>query len=185
MAKAIRVALALSLLPFAAFAGDATVSWGEVTQRTDGSPVTITDYRVYFTPDTAPTKADSFVTVQGLSYRFDGLAPATWYFAATALDSAGLESALSVVVNKTITAVDVLPLPPDPVTVEAQFAYIINQANGRLTLVPAGTVPAGVPCDASQAIRDSNGITAFLVPESAVVWSGTVQRSVVFSPCGN
>jgi hypothetical protein len=190
MARANRIALALILLPFAAFAGDATVSWGEVTQRVDGTPVTISTYRVYFNPDAAPTKADGFVTVtDALTYRFDGLAPATWYFAATALDDDGLESALSAVVSKSIEASpDPLPpVPPDPVIVPGgtQFAYIINQAGGTLALVPVGTVAAGTVCDASQAVRDSNGLTAFRIPDSAVTWSGNVRRSLVFSPCGN
>lgn len=178
----------MALLPTLAAAGDATVSWGAVTQRVDGTPVTISTYRVYFNPNAAPTKADGFVTVtDALTYRFDGLAPAEWYFAATALDSDGLESALSAVVSKVIEA-SPEPLPPaDPAIVPdgEQFAYIINQAGGRLALVPVGVVANGTVCDASQAVRDSNGLTAFRVPESAVTWSGTVRRALVFSPCGN
>ena len=187
MARANRIALALILLPLAALASETTVEWGAVTEREDGTPVEISDYRVYY--GTA-LPVNEFRAVEGATrYVFEPLPAGTWYFNVTALDGAGLESARSVTGSKTIIAVDnpLPPIPPDPVIVQddAQFAYIINQAEGRLALVPVGTVAAGTVCDASQAIRDSNGLTAFRVPASAVTWSGTVRRGLVFSPCGN
>lgn len=186
----IAVALVLFALAAPAVAGTARVYWEPSTQRVDGTPVTISVYNVYY--GTEPGQFPQFVTVTegALEYLFEQLAPGAWYFAVTAVDDDGLESGLSAVVSKTIEAVpDPLPpVPPGGVTVPGgavQYAYVINQAEGRIALVPVGTVPAGTPCDASQAIRDANGVTAFLVPESAVVWSGSVRRSVVFSPCGN
>lgn len=186
--------LALALLPFSAMAGEALVSWGAPTERTDGTPLPAAElagYTVYWGPTSRGYTGEAVVDGGGtLSYRVIELPPGTWYFAVIARTTDGLQSTYSAEVSKTIEAVhDPLPpMPPDPVIIpagETQFAYIINQAEGRLTLVPAGTVAAGTVCDASQAIRDSNGLTMFRIPDSAVAWSGTVRRSLVFSPCGN
>ena len=176
------------LLPSLAAAGTATVSWQEVTQRTDGTPVTISTYRIYFSPDAAPTKAGEFVTVtDALTYRFDGLPPATWYFAGTALDDDGLESALSAVVSKEITGTTTPPPEsPEGLTVQegALTAYTLVQSADRIVLVPVGTAPAGTPCEPT-VVRDANGVVGYLIPRASVEWSGSVRPQVVVAQCGN
>jgi hypothetical protein len=186
MATATRVATAVALLlPLTAFGGTATVSWGEVTQREDGTPVEISDYRVYY--GTEPVTKDSpFVHVQGgLSHQFVELSAATWYFAATALDSTGLESDLSASVSKTIQAVEPPPAAPDGLTVQdgALTAYTLVQSADRLVLVPVGTAPAGTPCE-NTVVRDANGVVGYLIPKGSVAYSGTVRPQVVVAQCG-
>jgi len=84
--------------------GSATLSWNPPTTYADGSPLTsISGYRIYFSRDS--TRLDQVVNVDpGLtSYRVENLEAGTWYFAVTARDDAGLESAKSSpLVSKTI-----------------------------------------------------------------------------------
>ena len=180
---------AIGCLFGAAHAGEARLSWSAPTQRVDGSALdNLAGYRALWgTTPRAYTEEQVINDPATLELQITGLAPGTWYFAVTAFDATGLESAYSAEVSKTIEA-SPNPLPPaDPAIVPAgtQFAYIINQAGGRLALVPVGTVANGTVCDASQAVRDANGLTAFRVPAGAVTWSGTVRRDLVFSQCGN
>ena len=175
------------LLPSLAAAGNATLSWQEVTQRTDGTPVTIDTYRIYFNTEAAPTKADSFVTVtNALSYQFDGLAPAEWFFAATALDANGLESDLSMTVSKEIEGTVPPPGSPDGLTVQenARTAYTLVQSADRIVLVPVGTAPAGTPCEPT-VVRDATDVVGYLIPRASVAWSGSVRPQVVVAQCGN
>jgi hypothetical protein len=188
MKRAILLSL-LSILCGIAHAGDARLSWSAPTQRVDGSALeNLAGYNVFW--GTAPRGYDFTATVEDpatLTYFIDGLAAGTWYFAVTAFDATGLESAYSAEVSKTIEQ-SLPPLPPaEPAIVPGgtQFAYIITQAGGRLVLTPVGTVAPGTQCDSSQAARDANGLTAFRIPEASVTWSGSVRRSLVFSPCGN
>lgn len=84
----------------------ALLSWTAPTTREDSSPLTLSEisgYRIYSgtNPDELTlliTYADSSVT----SHRDEGLSPATHYYAVTAYDTDGVESALSAVVSKTI-----------------------------------------------------------------------------------
>ena len=186
MARANRLAAALAaLLPFTALAGTATVSWQEVTERTDGTPVTISDYRIYY-----GTAADTMTAVQpvsGTSYRFEGLSAATWYFAATAVDDDGLESAWSAVVSKEITGTTVpAPGTPEGLTVQegALTAYTLVQSADRIVLVPVGTAPAGTPCEPT-VVRDANGVVGYLIPRASVEWSGSVRPQVVVAQCAD
>jgi hypothetical protein len=84
--------------------GNATVSWTPPTERADGSALTdLAGYKVYFGTD--PTRLGHVVNLSnaGLtSYMVENLEPATWYFAVTAYDKAGLESAKSNIASKTI-----------------------------------------------------------------------------------
>jgi len=84
--------------------GSATLSWIPPTSNTDGSPLlNLAAYRVYW--GTAAGSYPNTVTLNnpGLAtYVVEGLAPATWYFTVTAVNSAGVESSFSNVVSKTI-----------------------------------------------------------------------------------
>ncbi len=178
-------AVAVALLPFSTLAGTATLSWAPVTERTDGTPVTITEYRIYY--GTGPETLTAVQPVQGTSYTLEGLSEATWYFAATAVDDAGLESAKSTVVSKKIVGT-VVPPPGTPggltVQEDARTAYTLVQSADRLVLVPVGTVPAGTPCE-DTVVRDANGVVGYLVPRASVEWSGSVRPQVVVAPCSN
>jgi hypothetical protein len=84
--------------------GSATLSWTPPTQNADGSLLAnLGGYRIYW--GTAQGNFANSVTVNnpGLtSYVVDQLTPATWYFATTAVNSAGLESGRSNIVSKTV-----------------------------------------------------------------------------------
>ncbi|HEY9183125.1 MAG TPA: putative Ig domain-containing protein [Gammaproteobacteria bacterium] len=84
--------------------GSATLSWTPPTLNTDGSPLTnLSGYKVYW--GTALGTYPNSVTLNnpGLtSYVVDNLVPGTYYFVATALTSAGVESTFSSAASKTI-----------------------------------------------------------------------------------
>jgi hypothetical protein len=84
--------------------GSATLSWVPPTLRIDGTPLTnLAGYHIYY-----GTTAGSYTSVisvanPGLtSYVITSLPPGTYYFAATAYDSSGMESAYSTPASKTI-----------------------------------------------------------------------------------
>jgi hypothetical protein len=84
--------------------GSVTVSWSPPTQNTDGTPLTdLSGYRIRYGTNAAALTHTVSIDNAGMStYVVEGLAPATWYFAVTAVTSSGAESALSNVANKTI-----------------------------------------------------------------------------------
>ena len=73
------------------------LTWTPPAQYTDGTPLTdLAGYKVYW--GTTPGSYTNSVTLSnpGLSsYVVDQLTPATWYFALTAVNTAGVESDLS------------------------------------------------------------------------------------------
>lgn len=84
--------------------GSATLSWNPPTQKTDGSPLTnLAGYRVYWGTSQGNLANSVRIDNPGLaSYMIEQLTPATWYFATSAFDSSGMESALSNIASKTI-----------------------------------------------------------------------------------
>ncbi|MCU0977240.1 MAG: putative Ig domain-containing protein [Steroidobacteraceae bacterium] len=84
--------------------GTATLSWQPPTSRTDGSTLTnLAGYRIHY--GTSPGSYTQRITIGNAgitSAVIEGLAPGTWYFAATAYDTAGVESDYSNVGSKTI-----------------------------------------------------------------------------------
>ncbi len=84
--------------------GTATLSWQPPTSRTDGSTLTnLAGYRIHY--GTAPGTFSQKITISNAgitSAVIEGLTPGTWYFAATAYDTSGVESDYSNVGSKTI-----------------------------------------------------------------------------------
>ncbi len=84
--------------------GSATLTWTPPTQNTDGSTlVDLAGYKIHYA--TRATALDQLVQLAnpGLSSYFVGnLSPATYYFAITAYNSAGVESPLSGIVSKVV-----------------------------------------------------------------------------------
>jgi Putative Ig domain len=85
--------------------GSATLSWSAPTQRADGSPLqNLAGYRIRY--GTAPGSYPNQLQIANpgiTSCVIENLPPGTYYFVATAYDSAGLESEHSAVVSKTIS----------------------------------------------------------------------------------
>jgi hypothetical protein len=84
--------------------GMATLSWEAPTTDTNGTALTdLAGYRIYYGTDkTDLSQSVSINTVGMQTYVLDNLGTGTWYFGIRAVTSAGVESALSAVVSKTI-----------------------------------------------------------------------------------
>ena len=84
--------------------GRATLSWTAPTENTDGSTLSnLSGYRIrYGTNAGALTSTIVINNASVTTYVVEDLAPATWYFAVTAVTSAGAESSYSNVANKQI-----------------------------------------------------------------------------------
>jgi len=84
--------------------GIATLSWLAPTTNTDGAALTdLSGYHIYYGMN--PGDLTQTVNLAGVglqTYVIDGLGTGTWYFAIKAVTSAGVESALSDIVSKTI-----------------------------------------------------------------------------------
>lgn len=84
--------------------GSATLSWTAPTENEDGTTLTnLAGYRIAYGTSASALTQTVQVTNPGLTtYVIDDLAQGTWYFAMRAYTSAGLESAQTNVVSKTI-----------------------------------------------------------------------------------
>jgi len=84
--------------------GTATLSWTRPTANTNGSPLlNLAGYQINY--GTSPAALKQTITVSdpaATSYTVGGLPPGTWYFAISAVTTAGTSSILSAVVSKTI-----------------------------------------------------------------------------------
>lgn len=87
-----------------AVAGAATLSWEAPLQRVDGSPLTnLAGFRLYYGTNSNNLNNVVEVADPGARSRVIGnLTVGTWFFAASAYDTTGLESARSNVASKTI-----------------------------------------------------------------------------------
>jgi Putative Ig domain len=77
--------------------GSVTLSWNPPTQNTDGTPLAdLSAYRIYF--GKSSRRYDNEITIGNpgiTTYVVDNLSPDTYYFAATAVNSSGMESSYS------------------------------------------------------------------------------------------
>lgn len=84
--------------------GSVTLSWQPPTQNSDGTPlVDLAGYNIYFGTSSNSYDVQIQVDNPGLStYVVDNLDPATYYFAATSFNAAGIESGFSGEVVKVV-----------------------------------------------------------------------------------
>jgi hypothetical protein len=103
--QATRSLPAFAITVVATATGSVTLSWTAPTQNTDGSPLTdLAGYRIYWGTSQSNLTNSVTLTNPGVTtYVVGQLTPATWYFAATARNNAGLESAFSNIATRTIT----------------------------------------------------------------------------------
>lgn len=84
--------------------GRATLLWTPPTENTDGTVLTdLSGYQIHY--GTSPSALTQTITIDnsGLTtYVVENLSPATWYFAITAVTTAGAQSSYSNVASKTI-----------------------------------------------------------------------------------
>lgn len=185
---ALLVAFALCLNASPARAGDAVLTWTLATQDTDGKaipasgPTSLASTRVEW----GTCNGSAFGTAVGqqtvptpaTTYTVTGLTAGTWCFRAYSRTVAGLESAPTNVVTKTILQSP--PQPPGNLTVAALVVYQFIGTDDAVALLPVGTVPAGTACDPLQSV---NG--RYAVPRAAVTWYGNVKPRVVFAQCAS
>jgi hypothetical protein len=95
---------AFSVTVAAVATGSATLSWTPPTTNTNGSPLTnLSGYRVHWGTTAGAYPNRVTLNNPGLtSYVVGNLVPGTYYFAVTALNSAGAESPFSNAGSKTI-----------------------------------------------------------------------------------
>ena len=84
--------------------GTATLSWLPPTEHTDGSPLTLSGYKIYYGTEIGNYTNTINIDNAGLvNYMIDNLPSGhTYFFVITSIDSNGLESDYSVVASKTI-----------------------------------------------------------------------------------
>ena len=84
--------------------GSATLSWTPPTQNTDGSPLAdLIGYRIYFGNESGNYQEFIQIDNPGIAtYVVEFLAPNTYYFAVTAMNSSGVESGFSNEASKQI-----------------------------------------------------------------------------------
>jgi hypothetical protein len=84
--------------------GRATLSWDAPSQRVDGSPLmNLAGFKLYY--GTSANNLQNVIQVAdpgARSWVIENLTTGTWYFAASAYDQGGIESARSNVASKTI-----------------------------------------------------------------------------------
>lgn len=160
------------------FAGSVSLSWIAPTQNEDGTPLTdLAGYKIYWGTEigTYPNVID-VPDPTATSYEVTDLDPGTYYFVATALNEAGVESRYSGVATKTITTA---PSSPTDLVVEGDnFAYGVSQSDDVLELYPVGTVPLGTPC-----LPDTTVNGKYRVLRETVTFIGSVRPPVVFAEC--
>jgi fibronectin type 3 domain-containing protein len=162
-ALAALLTLALFFCVSMAWAGTVNLTWTNPTTRTDGSPVTVAQNKVYRGATCATQTV--IATIPVATAYVDTTAPAgTPCYAVTALDAAGLESAKSTPATATVPVAP--PSAPTGLTTTVQVsdtgAYKLRQSVDGFTFVRIGTVPAGTAC-AAQTVGEYA-----VVPRSAV-----------------
>lgn len=82
----------------------ATLTWTAPTERTDGAALTnLAGYRIYYGTSAAALNQQADVTNPSLTtFVVENLSAGTWYFAATAVDSTGVESVRTSTVTVTL-----------------------------------------------------------------------------------
>ena len=178
------IALCVSASP--ARAGDAALTWTLATANTDGTaipasgPTSLAATRVEWGTcsgsNFGTASGQQIVATPAVTYTVTGLAAGVWCFRAYSRTVAGLESAPTNVVTKTILQSP--PQPPGNLTVAALTVYQFIGTTDAITLLAVGTVPAGTACDPAQSV---NG--RYAVPRAAVTWYGSVRPRVVFAQC--
>lgn len=176
----------------AAGTATATLTWAAPTQNTDGSALTnLAGFKLYYGTSSTNLINSTSVGAGVTSSVINSLSAGTWYFAVTAYNDQGIESAYSNVASKSVTVsapvtysntvtitVQTQPAPPTLLTVDTT-AYEINKSTDALQLAAVGTVPLGVSCKPQY---DANGMN--VVPRDQVKFKSSTRPLVVVAKCG-
>jgi len=144
-----------------AYAGQVSLSWTAPTTNTNGTPLTdLAGYKIYY--GTSSGNYSQNIDVGNVTtYTLSNLAAGSYYFAATAYDTAGNQSAFSNEVNK---------------TVQTQYTLTISNSSSGLGTVTSS--PSGINCGTacSEAYNAGTLITLTATPANSDAtfagWSG-------------
>lgn len=147
-------------------AGEATLTWTAPTQNCNGTSLTnLKHYELIY----GQTK--EILPLTPLSKTITGLLPGTHWFSMAAVNTNDVRSEF-VTVSKTIT-------PAQFVTKTTRVYTFAKAEGGILVLQTLHTVPLGVQCDATQSVNGK-----YIIPRSAVTYSGTARPVAVLADCG-
>ena len=134
-----------------------TLTWTPPTTNTNGTPLTdLAGYDVHY--GTSSGNYTSTVSVGNVtSYSFTGLPSGTYYFAATAYDSAGNQSAYSNEISETVTSQYTLTVADS------------GTGSGTVTSSPAG-INRGSTC--SNLYNSGSVLTLTATPTSNATFAG-------------
>ena len=166
--------LLVALTPFASFAtGTVTLAW----DPSSGTDI-VTNYNIYYGAasatytDTVPAGTNTTVTVSNL------VEGTTYYFAATAVDTAGLESDYSIEVSALIAAAQT----NQPPTLDALADVTINE-NDSLQIINLSGISSGAANENQTLTVTTSSSNPGLVPTPAVSYtSPNTTGSITFTP---
>ena len=146
-------------------AGEAALTWTAPTKNCNGTDLTnLTGYSL-----TYGQKRVALGTAP-LSYTVTGLTPGTWWFS--------LAAVTPVTRSEFVTVEKVVP--PEAFTTKTTTVYTFIKAEGNVVILPTlHTVPLGTQCDAAQVVSGK-----YIIPRSAVIWSGSARPVAVLGDCG-
>ena len=160
-----------------AYGAEITLTCTPPTLNTDGSALVDLAGIRYFEAQNAGGPYTQIGDEPGCSLTIQRAA-GTWYFVATAYNTAGTESDYSNEATKIVPAA--IPAPPSGLTVTGSLlAYGISQTKDVLTVYPVGRVPLATPCNGSITVQG-----LFQVAYDAVIWSGSARPAVILAECG-
>ncbi len=180
MFKKILVSVLLPALALAA--NTSTLTWPAVTTRTDGTALTnLQGYNVY--RGTSASTLTKFANVPAPTTTYVDSTPvtgSTYYYAVTAIDANGLESAQSNIGSKSFAPPSSTTLTVAAAGGAAEQAY--HGPSGDFLMRSVGQVAPLTPCDSGNGIL-CQGVQYYELPVASVTWAKTPQPPPIYSLC--
>ena len=147
-------------------AGTLDATWQAPTGNCNNTPLTdLQGYRVRW------GKGSIELGATASAYTVTGLTPGVWWINVAAFNSTNVESQY-VAAWKTVT--------PEEFVTKTTTVYTFVKAEGNIVVLPsAHTVPLGTQCDANQVVNGK-----YILPRSAIIWSGSARPVAVLGDCG-
>jgi hypothetical protein len=168
------VGIVLYMLSHAAFAGKAELTWQVPLTYCDNSPMATPDSYTL----TYGQKKETLLPGTTVSHTVTGLAPGFWWFSLAA--NVTNPTAVPPKVDQSQFATVEKEILPEDFRTVSTAVYTFIRAEGKVLVLPTlHTVPLGTVCDASQSVNGK-----FVLPRSAVSWSGSARLVAVLGDCG-
>jgi hypothetical protein len=172
--------------------GTATVNWVLPTTNTDGTPLTdLTSFKVLYGTNSASLANSKLVSdPKATSTTISSLGTGTWYFAARAVNSKGVESDNSNMAQRTIAAasaaktvnVTITAVPPTTKVLKtiATPVYDIVRTTAWVRGAQVGTIAIGKICSQTTSVTGNY----FAVTRTDVTLTGTPRSTTLVAKCG-